>query len=726
MLEKASGKSNWSAPRTQRLVLVCGLLCCNLLVFFLAGSSLFLERRQYETQAEVQTQNIAGAIDQSLSGSVERVELALRSVSDELERQLGETGRLNKASLISFLERQEKRLPEVEAFRIADAAGTVIIGRGVDQRALVSWSDRDYFVFHRDHPENQLHVARPRMGRVAKQPIVGFSVRYNYPDGRFAGVVSAPISIEYFNQLLYRYNLGGKGALVLRDLEFRLIARVPAIPDRPSGEVGSISVSDELRQMVSLGVTEATYRIKSRADDVLRIYTFHRVKNAQMIALVGIAEEDYLASWRAEGLKMMAMAAAFSLLSFLLGAALLRQMRAAEKRAQILADSESRLTVLVEERTAALLATEARASQIIQSSADGLFGIDASGRLSFVNPAACAMLGYEPEQLIGRQAHPLIHHSRADGSSYPEEDCPSLGSLVHGQTVRVDNEVFWHADGHPVPVMYATHPIVMDGVITGSVTSFVDVSVQRAASKALEQALLVAEHLARMRREFIANVSHEMRTPLNGILGFADIGLRNIHNSDKAANAFRKIEVSGQRLLATINDLLDFSSLEVDKLRIELAEVDIAGLVSQVVEANRERAAAHRLTLNAEFGDGVPASLISDPRRLGQILNNLLSNAVKFSERGSIVLSVSREERWLIFRVSDTGIGMTQQQIGELFNPFQQADASNTRRFGGTGLGLAISSRLVALLGGSISVESTPGSGSVFTVRLPYEANVGR
>lgn len=145
-----------------------------------------------------------------------------------------------------------------------------------------------------------------------------------------------------------------------------------------------------------------------------------------------------------------------------------------------------------------------------------------------------------------------------------------------------------------------------------------------------------------------------------------------------------------------------------------------------MVKTHRERAEARQLTLYAEFGEAVPAKCLSDPRRLAQILGNLLSNAVKFSERGSIVLSVFREETELIFRVTDTGIGMTRQQIEELFNPFQQADGSNTRRFGGTGLGLAISKRLVELLGGSIAAESAPDSGSVFTVRLPYVASVGR
>lgn len=703
-------------------MLVGGLICANLLVFLLAAYSLKQSRGQYEARAEVLTQNIAAALDQSLSSSVERLRLALRSVADELERQLAERGRLNEAEVSRFLATHERRLPEIEAFRIANADGLVVIGRGVDPLAPVSWADRDYFVYHREHADQHLWIAKPRMGRIAKQYIVGFSVRYNYPDGRFAGVVSAPIAVEHFSQLLYRFNLGSKGVLVMRDTEFGLIARLPAIPDRPAGVVGNISVSEELQQLVALGATEATYRATNAVDGIARTYTFHRIKNAPMITVVGIADEEALAGWRSEVYKTGAMIGGFMLLSLLLGIALLRQMLAAEQRERMLAESESRLSVLVEERTAALLATEAKASHILQSSADGLFGIDAAGRLTFVNPAACAMLGYQAEQLVGRHIHPLIHHSRPDGTPYPESECPSLRALSDGATVRVDNEVYWHADGHPVPVMYATHPIVRDGVITGSVTSFVDVSAQRAATEAREKALIAAEHLARVRREFIANISHEMRTPLNAILGFAEIGQRNQQNPEKVLNAFDKITLAGRNLLATINDLLDFSRLEADQLHIVHMEFELAELVSQAIERHRARAAARHLELRAELADNLPQRCVSDPLRLAQILNYLLSNAVKFSQKGSIVMAVALEGEMLAFRVADTGIGMSREQLEGLFNPFAQADTSSTRRFGGTGLGLAISKRLVELLDGSIAVESTPGSGSIFTVRLPYVA----
>jgi len=707
--------------RHLRLLLIAGLVASNLLVFVLAGFSLYQSRQQYQLRAEVTTQNIAKGLDQSLSGSIERIDLALRTVADELERQLASPQGLSEASLNAFLARHEKRLPEAEAFRVANADGLVILGSGVDRKSGASWADREYFAYHRDHADHSLQIAKPRMGRVARKAIVGFSQRYNYPDGRFAGVISAPIAVEYFSQLLARFELGASGVIALRDADLGLIARFPAMPDKQIGQIGNTLVSDDLRQLLASGVGAATYRTANAADGIVRTFTFQRLSKAPMIIIVGVAASDYLANWHAEVFKMSAMAGGFLLLSMFLGFALMRLLMAAERREQALAESESRLTVLVEERTAALLETEAKASHILQSSADGLFGMDAKGILTFINPAGCAMLGYASEQLVGQAIHSMIHHSKPDGTEYPANECPALASLSLGHTVRVDNEVYWHADGHPVPVMYAAHPIIQNGRITGSVTSFVDVSVQRAAAEAREQALLAAEHLARVRREFIANMSHEMRTPLNGILGFAEIGYRHCAEPEKVRNAFGRIRESGERLLGVINDVLDFSRIESDNLQIEKKEVVLAHVVERALENFRERARSRQLEIRTEIAPDVPDVCISDPRRLGQILGNLLSNAVKFTDTGTVSLSISRQGDYLLWRIADTGIGMSKQQLDGLFNPFQQADASSTRRFGGAGLGLAISKRLAELMGGDLTAESRPGAGSVFTLRVPFE-----
>ncbi|MFZ2269902.1 MAG: ATP-binding protein [Azonexus sp.] len=379
------------------------------------------------------------------------------------------------------------------------------------------------------------------------------------------------------------------------------------------------------------------------------------------------------------------------------------------------------LEKLVQQRTAELLETETRASHILDSSADGLYGTDTRGVVSFINPAACSILGYSSsEQVVGQPAHRLFHHSKPDGTPYPAGECPSLNALTQGGNVRITDEVYWRADGQPVPVMYATHPMIQDGRIVGAVTSFIDVTEQRATAMAREQALLAAENLATIRREFLANMSHEIRTPLNGVLGFAEIGCRNYQNSEKAHTAFTKIQASGQRLLGVINDILDFSKIEAGKLQIEQSEISLGKVIDNAADLVRDRAHARHIELRIALAPNLPQTCTSDALRLGQVLLNILSNAIKFTEAGSVTLSAFREGEMLVFRITDSGIGMSREQLGELFNPFHQADTSATRKFGGTGLGLAISKRILELMGGEIQIDSQPGLGTTVEFRLPY------
>jgi len=245
-------------------------------------------------------------------------------------------------------------------------------------------------------------------------------------------------------------------------------------------------------------------------------------------------------------------------------------------------------------------------------------------------------------------------------------------------------------------------------------------SEQRAAALARERAIVAAENLARVRSEFLSNMSHEIRTPINGVLGFAEIGYRNCQDADKARNAFDKIRTSGKRLLGVINDILDFSKIEAGKLNVERTTVALNEVIQEAVEVVQERADAKHLDLRVERAPDLPKTCLGDPLRMGQVLLNLLSNAVKFTEKGSVTLAVSCVDSTLIFRVTDTGIGMNDEQIRQLFAPFQQGDGSISRRFGGTGLGLTIAKRVAELMEGDIRVESQSGKGSTFEFRLPY------
>jgi CheY-like chemotaxis protein len=213
-------------------------------------------------------------------------------------------------------------------------------------------------------------------------------------------------------------------------------------------------------------------------------------------------------------------------------------------------------------------------------------------------------------------------------------------------------------------------------------------------------------------------MSHEIRTPLNGILGFAQLGYEQAAGSPAQAGYARILE-SGRLLLGVVNDVLDYSKIEAQRLIIESIPVDLRETTERAVDLVRQAAAAKSLALTVAYGEDLPAACLADPLRLHQILANLLSNALKFTSHGHIDVWVGRQGEEIVFRVADTGIGMSEAQVAQLFVAFRQADSSTTRRYGGTGLGLAISRRLAELMSGRLEVRSALGQGSVFTLRLP-------
>ncbi len=380
---------------------------------------------------------------------------------------------------------------------------------------------------------------------------------------------------------------------------------------------------------------------------------------------------------------------------------------------------------LVAERTAKLAAAETETRLILESTADGVYGLDAEGCVTFVNAAACRMLGFSSRDMIGQALHPLVHHTRPDGTPYPESACPIGVTLREGRPMTVSGEVYWRSDGQPLPVIYATHPMLRDERIVGTVVSFIDVSVQAEAEVAKEVALREIERVVRLKSEFLANMSHEIRTPLNAVLGLAQIGVRS-SDGRTVKDTFGRILESGRLLLGIVDDILDFSKIEAGKMNIESLPVDLPATVAQAVEAVAERARAKGVELVEDIAGDFPPSCQGDPLRLFQVLANLLSNAVKFTAAGRVTLSARRDGDMLILSVADTGIGMSEDELSRIFTPFEQADGSTTRRFGGTGLGLAITKRIVDMMGGAIAATSRPGQGSRFEVRLPFLEPAGR
>ena len=239
----------------------------------------------------------------------------------------------------------------------------------------------------------------------------------------------------------------------------------------------------------------------------------------------------------------------------------------------------------------------------------------------------------------------------------------------------------------------------------------------------LQMAKTEAEQLAEVKSEFLANMSHEIRTPLGGMLGLARIGLRDSRET-KQLELFGRIMDSGQHLLNLVNDILDFSKFEAGKLQLDSVKVSVSDLVDKSVSFVSHMAYIKGLDFKVLEHDGIPESIQTDDTRLVQVLANLLGNAIKFTETGEVSLEVACDKRSLKFKVIDSGIGISQEQLINIFNAFEQADGSVTRRFGGTGLGLAISEKIVRAMGGSIAVSSEPGVGSTFVVTIPLEEAV--
>jgi signal transduction histidine kinase len=227
--------------------------------------------------------------------------------------------------------------------------------------------------------------------------------------------------------------------------------------------------------------------------------------------------------------------------------------------------------------------------------------------------------------------------------------------------------------------------------------------------------------------QFISSMSHELRTPLNAIIGLTEMMVSNAarFGTDKALEPLRRVNAAGTHLLSLINEVLDLSKIEAGKLDLNPEPIYLARLIDEVIGTAGQLAEKNKNRLIVEAHENV-GELTADPLRLKQILLNLLSNSCKFTKEGEVALRVRKVadgRDWIELAVADTGIGMTSEQQAKLFEDFTQADSLTSRRYGGTGLGLALSRKLARMMGGDVTVTSEPGKGSVFTVRLPGNAD---
>jgi diguanylate cyclase (GGDEF)-like protein/PAS domain S-box-containing protein len=410
------------------LWLIACVFLLNFLVIVFAVDSLQRSRAQALQGGVAHTENLANLLEQNIAGSARMVDFALQEVVDELQRQLGrgERGVLDDAAVNAILAAQDARLPEVDAFRVANAQGEVLWGKGVVRQPHVSYADRDFFAAHRAAGSPRLIVTPPILGRVSQQWTIAFTRAYHRRDGAFAGVVSASVPLNRFAALLQQLQLGEHGQAFLWHLDHQLIGASPA-PQHAAGETGPRAAAPaEVVAVLDAGQGSGSFEVLAAADGWARSYVFRRVAGMPVVLMLGTVADDFLLSWRHEAQKTAVLLALFCLVTvvaaWLLGTFWQRHRRDAES----LQESEARFRSYVIDSPFAVLVT------------------DGQGRYVDANPAASALLGYALPSLLQMSIADLVLPEDLPRVLGEFADLLRDGRLEHEyRLLRQDGEIVW-------------------------------------------------------------------------------------------------------------------------------------------------------------------------------------------------------------------------------------------------------------------------------------------
>ncbi|HUD12988.1 MAG TPA: PAS domain S-box protein [Terracidiphilus sp.] len=383
------------------------------------------------------------------------------------------------------------------------------------------------------------------------------------------------------------------------------------------------------------------------------------------------------------------------------------------------------VTARVAERQA-LKEANARVTLATESAGIGIWGMDAASGKRDWSPRMFQIFGF-PETAVPPTDEEMIAITHPDDIQIRVK---TLAAMAAGEPEPLWFEYrCFHPDGQMYWAEFSGNAVYEGGLLTRYTGVARDITAAKVSEEKLRQAMEIAEESSRIKSDFLANMSHEIRTPMNAIIGMTRLALRKNPDAGQL-NYLKKIDNAAQSLLSIINDILDYSKIEAGKMELEQIAFSLDEVLNNLDDIVREKAEHKGIEIVFSLQHETPHFLRGDPLRLGQILINLVNNAIKFTEKGQVVVEVKVEEgsgdsRKVRFSVSDTGIGMTSEQVANLFKSFNQADTSTTRKYGGTGLGLAITKQLCELMEGSLEVESEPGEGSTFVFTATFGVATG-
>jgi signal transduction histidine kinase len=681
------------------VLIVMTLLGCGLAVWDL--------HRQTIEQQRISVRNLGVVLAEQTSRYVQIVDLALEEMQsrvaeldvrtpDDLVRQFG--GEPTR----TFLRERLKNLPQANAFILLRIDGHSFITTRSQPAVDIDFSDRDYYRHFVDHDDPGPFISAPVVSRVAGTPTIYLSRRINGPDHTFLGVAVGAIDLEYLTAFYRAIELPSGEAVTLLRRDGLVLARYPD----PTHEVGNrmATISPWHRLAAAQG---GTYRSPGFLGAIRAVVSVHPLHNWPLVIDVAMQEPAALAKWRDQTTMIaiggLCTATGFAVLFGVIG----RQFRRK-------AEDNARLR----ETADALSASETRIRDFAEMSSDWFWELDPELRFTWVSdsPIIHAMripsrMGMTPWQALdGSLADAHWGQLRGDMLArrafrdFRDQEIDQGGELHH---VSIDGD----------PVFDAA------GTFIGYRGTGRDITADVEAAHELELAKERAEAASRTKSEFLANMSHELRTPLNAVIGFSEL-IRD-HPSGRTSASYveyaTEINTAGHLLLDMINDVLDLSKIEAGHYLLADEMVEIGSVVRFCISMLRLRANEGGVRIDNKV-NGMRVAIRGDARALKQIVANLLSNAVKFTPEGGVVsLNIQDAGEAVALAVTDTGIGIDPVALASLGQPFQQADASIGRRFGGSGLGLAISRKLLALHGGTLTIESTLGKGTTVRAIFPRE-----
>jgi signal transduction histidine kinase len=673
-------------------------LVASFVVWQLRGSA--LER---EAAKKIQIQTYARAIDAQVLNTIKSVDLALKGVSTAVAMLPGGEPRSEQALRRILL--AQLGTVDNDIFLVAsDEQGTAITAsNGVPVRG-VSFAERDYFRAHQSGRETGLVVAEPVVGKVTKREVVVLSRRLQTGTGEFAGAVWAPVDVRVISRLLQSAMFqDGLSITLVHAPSAKVIARVPAVEGSFATSVRSAPLFEHLKAAPN-GVFEFT----SIVDGQRRIYAYEQLQGLPLVVTVGIstASLDQARTRDAitAGVLLLLVVATLALSNTLV----LRQYAAARSREASVRVRQAELETLLQAVPAPILVANDRSCQRITG-----------------NPAARRILGI-PEGLDG----PALGDAWLAGTDswqifdndniLSPEQMPLQVAARTGRPTPL-GELKVRLPGGAVRYMYGGAVPLHDevGEVIGAIASFVDTT-DRRQNEILRAEKEAAELASRSKSEFLSRVSHELRTPLNAILGFSQLLELDRRHPLKPDQLLRvgHVRSAGEHLLRLIGDLLDVSGLETGALRVRAERVCLAIEVRAIMQVMSGNAAAAGIEIQDEASHVVPSYVHGDATRIKQVILNLVSNGIKYGRRGGIVtLRTTFHGAGVRLTVSDNGIGMSAQQLAQLFQPFNRLGRESTS-IQGTGIGLVITKQLVEAMGGSLSVVSEAGAGSSFMVDL--------